>query len=107
LENALRSVPYKKVEYLSPHFFFIPKDFEEQKEYDKGFSILQLHNESSLGVLSKNDDITIDFDKSALSFRINDFINLNVDELRKLYNVKNDSRDWILSNAKDDLEQNY
>lgn len=106
-ENSLKSTPYKVVEYSSPYYFFIPKDFEEKELYENGIYLINLFNESSLGVLSKNDDITIDFEKSSLKTRIDNFRKLSVEELRKLYDIKSDSRDWILSKAKDDLVQNF
>jgi predicted helicase len=42
-----------------------------------------------------------------LKTRIDNFRSLDVDVLRKQYNIKTDSRDWILTKAKDDLVQNY
>jgi very-short-patch-repair endonuclease len=62
--------------------------------------------ENSLGVLSKNDDVTISFDKSTLKKRIENFISLPESEVKKLYNIKEDSRDWILSKAITDLKDN-
>lgn len=107
LENSLKSAPYKEIDFSSPSYFFTPKDFEEKETYEKGFYLLDLFKETSLGVLSKNDDITIDFEKSFLKNRIDNFRILSVEELRKQYNVKADSRDWVLAKAKDDLVQNY
>lgn len=35
--GTLRNIEWKKINYQSPYYFFVPKDFEEQSEYDKGF----------------------------------------------------------------------
>lgn len=85
----------------------MPKDFEDKNEYDKGFQLTELFIESSLGVLSKNDSVTIEFEKSSLNRIIENFRNLEESELRKIYNLKSDSRDWILSKAKEDLTENF
>ncbi len=106
IANTLKSVPYKKLENVAPHYFFTPKDFEEKKTYDEGFHLLELFLENSLGVLSKNDDIAISFSKLKLENRISDFITLPETEVKIKYNVKDDSRDWILSKAIDDLKEN-
>ncbi len=106
-ENSLKSVPFKEIVFSSPSYFFTPKDFEEKEKYEIGFYLLDLFKESSLGVLSKNDDITIDFEKSYLRSRIDNFRNLSIEELKTRYNIKSDSRDWVLARAKDDLTQNY
>lgn len=111
-ENTLKTTPYKKVENIAPYYFFAPKDFNEQKSYDKGFHLLELFIENSLGVLSKNDDVTISFGKLQLKERIKKFTTLSEHELKKTYAIKEDSRDWILAKAIQDLkesnkEENY
>ncbi|RCU42473.1 DNA methyltransferase [Chryseobacterium lacus] len=107
IENNLKSTPYDEVTLTAPEYFFMPKDFEDKIEYDKGFQLTDLFIESSLGVLSKNDTVTIEFEKSSLNRIIENFRNLEESELRKIYNLKSDSRDWILSKAKEDLTENF
>ena len=107
LENSLITTQYQKLENVAPHYFFTPKDFDEKKTYDKGFHLLELFLENSLGVLSKNDDVAISFDKSTLKERIENFTSLTESEVKKTYNIKDDSRDWILSKAMQDLKENY
>jgi predicted helicase len=106
VENSLKTTQYQKLENIAPHYFFTPKDFEEKKTYDKGFHLLELFLENSLGVLSKNDDVAISFDKSKLKERIENFTSLTESEVKKTYNIKDDSRDWILSKAMQDLKEN-
>jgi predicted helicase len=107
LENSVKTTQYQKLENIAPHYFFTPKDFDEKKTYDKGFHLLELFLENSLGVLSKNDDVAISFDKSTLKERIENFTTLTESEVKKTYNIKDDSRDWILSKAMQDLKENY
>ena len=106
-ENSLKSTPYNEVVLTAPEYFLMPKDFEDKNKYDKGFQLTELFIESSLGVLSKNDSVTIEFEKSSLNRIIENFRNLEESELRKIYNLKSDSRDWILSKAKEDLTENF
>ena len=107
VDNTLKSVQYQKLDNVPPHYFLTPKDFDEQKTYSKGFHLLELFLENSLGVLSKNDDVTISFDKSTLKKRIENFTSLSAIEVKETYNIKDDSRDWILSKAIQDLKENY
>ncbi|MEO8515507.1 MAG: type ISP restriction/modification enzyme [Flavobacterium sp.] len=107
IENTLKSTSYQKLENVSPHYFFTPKNFDEKVNYDKGFHLLELFLENSLGVLSKNDDVAISFNKPELKARIENFICLTESEVKTTYNIKNDSRDWILSKAIQDLKENY
>lgn len=106
-ENRLNTTPFQNVNFSPPQYFFIPKDFEESKTYEIGFSTIELFQQTSLGVLSKNDDIAIDLDKNKLCERIKNFQSLQEDELRTLYKIKKDSRDWVLTRAISDLKDNY
>lgn len=106
-DNSLKTIDYKELPNIAPDYFFTNKDFKEQEEYDKGFQINQLFFENSLGVLSKNDDIAIDFEKSKLNLRIDDFRNLDESTLKSKYKIKEDSRDWVLSKAIKDLKENF
>ncbi len=104
--NSLKTTQYQKVENVAPHYFFAPKEFKDQDVYNEGFSLVDIFYENSLGVLSKNDDISISFDKSTLQKRIVDFTSLSENEVKRVYNIKDDSRDWILSKAIQDLKDN-
>ena len=105
--QSLNTTQFQKLNNISPHYFFNPKDFDEKNKYDNGFHLLDLFLEYSLGVLSKNDDLTISYDTSTLKERIEKFTLLTESELKKTYNIKDDSRDWILSKAIQDLKENY
>ena len=74
LENNLLTTPYLKVNNLAPNYFFTAKNFEEEKIYSKGFSILDLFPLRSLGLLTKRDNLSIDFDKQNLENKISYFL---------------------------------
>jgi len=107
LENNLKTISYQPVENISPNYFFKPKNFEEKIVWERGFHLLELFKETSLGVLSKNDDITIDIEQSKLKERIIDLTTLTESEVKTKYQIKNNSRDWILAKAIQDLKEHY
>ncbi len=107
INNEIKTIQFNLVKSNIPFHFFIPKDFNEEEAYKIGFSLVDLFHESSLGVLSKNDDVSIDFEKKTLSNRIIDFRTLTENELRSKYGIKQDSRDWILSKAIEDLKEKH
>ncbi|WBX74693.1 N-6 DNA methylase [Tenacibaculum pacificus] len=106
-ENNLKSINFVELPNKAPNYFMVQKDFEAEDEYNKGIYLTQLFNQTSLGVLSKNDSVTIEFEKSSLNKTIENFKTYDELELRKIYNLKKDSRDWILAKAKEDLTINY
>ena len=38
-ENNLNKLNFKELKTLPPYYFFVPKDYRLQAEYDKGFSV--------------------------------------------------------------------
>ncbi|MCG8830860.1 type ISP restriction/modification enzyme [Tenacibaculum finnmarkense] len=106
-DNNLKSINFVELPNKAPNYFMVQKDFEAEDEYNKGIYLTQLFNQTSLGVLSKNDSVTIEFEKSSLNKTIENFKTYDELELRKIYNLKKDSRDWILAKAKEDLTINY
>lgn len=105
-ENSLKSIDFQQLILDKPQYFFVPKNFEVKGEYEKGFYLLDIFIENSLGVLSKNDDLTISFDKLSLQNRIKKLMELSEKEAKIFFNLKEDSRDWILSKAIQDLKDN-
>jgi len=106
-KNALSSIQFNKIESKHPQYFFMDKGVTDDAEYKSFFGIADIFGENSLGVLSKNDSVTIDFQRDVLSERINDFRTLEAPALKSKYSLKDDSRDWSLSRAVTDLRQNY
>ena len=89
LDNTLKSVPYKELVNTQPNFFFTSKDFVEEKTYSKGFSIPELFPLNSLGLLTKRDDLSVDFDQQNLEGKITYFLDetKSVDEVCKRFNL--------------------
>lgn len=105
--NSLNKLGLEKISPVDPFYFFANKDFNLIEEYESGFFFKELFIEDSLGVLSKNDAITISFDKTELNEIVNDFLKMDQRSLRDKYSIKKDSRDWVLSKAIDDVKQNH
>ncbi|MBQ9576908.1 MAG: N-6 DNA methylase, partial [Muribaculaceae bacterium] len=62
LNNAdLDSVQYTEIYPQSPMYFFVPKNFELQEEYDKGFKVNVLFEKNSMGVTTGHDKELVSF----------------------------------------------
>jgi predicted helicase len=61
LENDLHSIKWTELQPSAPNYFFVPKDFSLQEEYDKGFKIDELFIVNSSGIKTHNDDVLVDF----------------------------------------------
>jgi len=98
---TLNDRAFQKLQPVAPSYFFVPMDFSNKGEYDKGFSLIELMVVNSSGVKTHRDDLVIDFDKDALSSRIREFYNLSLsDDMIATKLMLKDNRDWSLSSAR-------
>ena len=96
-ENSLKSTPYKQVENKAPNYSFTSKEFIEEKIYIQGFLIPELFPLNSLGLLTKRDDLSIDFNEQNLESKVIYFLDetKTVDEVCKKFNlVIKDNDKW-------------
>ena len=103
--NSLNTVNWTTLQPQAPSFFFVPKDFAVQQEYEKGFKVDELMTIGSTGIETRRDAITIQYTEQELLKVINDFKVLTEEDIRIRYNAK-DTRDWKIALAKDDVIKN-
>jgi predicted helicase len=73
LENTLASVKWVEISPDAPQYFFVKKDFFNQAEYEKGFSVRELFPVNGVGVTTAHDEFVIDIHKNVLLKRFNTF----------------------------------
>ncbi|MDP2060530.1 MAG: type ISP restriction/modification enzyme, partial [Flavobacteriaceae bacterium] len=96
-ENNLKSTPYNELKLSEPNFFFKMKDYEEENIYNKGFSIPELFPLNSLGLLTKRDNLAVDFNSKDLVSKIEYFLddNKSVEDVCKYFGlVVKDKDKW-------------
>ena len=103
--NSISSIVWNELNYKEPYYFFVPKDFELEEKYKKGFKIDELFYEKATGIKTQRDDANIFFTEKERKLIFNDFIKLTENELKVKYKFK-DVRDWKVSYAKKDLLEN-
>lgn len=59
--NDLSTAGYKELTPTEPYYFFVPKDFSVQEEYDKGFKIDEMMLISSSGITTHHDNELVSF----------------------------------------------
>ena len=61
-----KQVNFKELKPQAPQYFFVPKDYELQAEYKKGFSVDDLFEVNGVGIVTAHDDFSINSDKNTL-----------------------------------------
>ena len=104
-ENDVETLMWEELTPVAPYFFFVPKDFDLQAEYDRGWRvdvILPIH---SSGIKTHRDDFVIDFDRKTLRDRIAFFRQrTHSDETIRARFDLTDNGAWSLSEARQNLQ---
>ena len=106
-KSDIEKIKWQKLDYSEPYFFFVPKDFGENVEYEKGFKIDELFLHNNSGIQTKRDGTVIQFLANDLEKVVMDFRNLSEKEVGEKYQLPEDGRDWKIKWAQDDLRKDY
>ncbi len=100
-EGSLASLGWNKLDSRAPEYFFVPKDFALQEDYQQGISINELFSVNASGIKTHRDGFVIDMDASDLANRIQYFYNPSYSdtEVKTKFCLK-DNRDWNLAYAR-------
>ncbi|MBF0171088.1 MAG: N-6 DNA methylase, partial [Nitrospinae bacterium] len=104
-EQDIISTRWKKLESASPTYLFIPQDDILRFEYESGWSIRDAMPINSVGIVTARDDLTMGFTEEEIWSRLHDFARLHEPNARAKYDLGNDSRDWKVSLAQEDVRK--
>ncbi len=104
-EQNLDSIKFNLLKCEKNNYFFVPKDFNAQSDYDKGFKIDELFILNASGIKTQRDDASITFNENEANILRDDFINMTREELVNKYGFK-DVRDWNIALAQKDIRNN-
>ena len=79
-ENSLKTVDFRELPNITPNYFFVNKNFESQKKYDKGFFLSDLFVLNNVGIATAKDAILIDILKEKLLSKVSDFYNIETNK---------------------------
>ena len=99
-KSEIFNTKWNRLNYSEPYYFFVPKDFELESSYEKGFKINDIFKINSNGVETKCDALAIQFSNQKLQEITKDFKKESVEYLKSKYNEKQDSSGWTFANAK-------
>ncbi len=106
-ENSMKTISFTELPNVPSNYFFVNKDFDEQKNYDKGFSISKLFSLNNVGIVTARDNFTIHSTCEDVKSTIDTFLSLEDENARSRFNLGKDVRDWQVNFAKKDLENHY
>ncbi|GAA8342918.1 DNA methyltransferase [Helicobacter pylori] len=105
-QNDLNSIEWLELTPREPFYLLLPLKTPLLDEYEQGFSVQEMFQISSVGIVTGRDHIVFHKDKESLLKLLKDFSTLEPSELRRIYKIKEDSRDWRLEYAIKDVKAN-
>ncbi|MGL2875846.1 type ISP restriction/modification enzyme, partial [Helicobacter pylori] len=105
-QNDLNSIEWLEIAPRAPFYLLLPLKTPLLEEYEQGFSVQEMFQIGSTGICSQRDHVVFHKDKESLLKLLKDFSTLEPSELRRIYNIKKDGRDWRLNNAIKEVKTN-
>ncbi|MEW6189552.1 MAG: type ISP restriction/modification enzyme [Actinomycetota bacterium] len=99
-ENDVCTTKWQELEPVAPYYFFVPKDFALQEEYEKFWKVTEIFKEWSSGITTHRDHFVVGFTKEGILQRLRIFTGRLPDELvAQSLNLK-DTGTWKLTEAR-------
>ena len=105
-ETGVQSTEWCELQPTSPYYLFVPQGVDQKAEYEIGWKITDIFHNSSIGVVTARDRLTIQRTAEEVQEIVTDFVSLSVDEARERYGLPRDSRDWQIHLAQADVRNN-
>ena len=105
-DHDLTRIGFRELDPQPPQYFFVPKDYRLQAEYDKGISLAELFPVNSVGIVTARDDFTIYHTPQELQASIAEFRSMDDETARSRFSLGRDAKDWKVALARRDLEEN-
>ena len=104
-KNDVTSTDWLALEPKEPQYFFVPKDFALQDEYDKFWQVTDIFKVWSSGVATHRDHFVVGFTKREIIPRLQVFSGTLTDEQVEESLRLKDTRDWKLKEARDKVKK--
>ncbi len=105
-QNDLNSIEWLELTPREPFYLLLPLKTPLLDEYEQGFSVKDMFQISSVGIVTGKDHVVFHKTKESLLKLLKDFATLESSELRRKYDIGDDSRDWRLEYAIRDVRAN-
>ncbi len=78
-ENAIKSIDFVELPNVAPNYFFVNKNFDQQKLYDEGFSVNEIFTLNNVGIVTGKDAIYINENKNEVVNNVAEFFKIEID----------------------------
>ena len=105
-ETDAANTEWTELKPTAPHFYFAPRHFNQEKEYNISWSVREAFINSANAIKTDRDGVSIHFKEKEAQEVVEDFRTKDDSFLRQKYELGEDSRDWKVAKAKADVLAN-
>lgn len=102
-ETDVQATAWNGLQPASPYYLFVPQVTEHSAEYENGLVVSDIFVESSTGIFTARDKLTIHRTTEKLQETVIDFVSLSENDAREKYELPRDTQDWKVHLAQADL----
>jgi len=105
VSNSIQSIKWEVLQCKDPGFYFVPKNFKYEKEYQSFISVKDLFLESTVGLNTEFDELSVIETVGKAEILLNDLKKLTEEEIIQKYSFTVDKKPKI-TNALKDVNKN-
>ncbi|MBF0464220.1 MAG: N-6 DNA methylase [Nitrospirae bacterium] len=103
MNNDIKTTKWEKLDPARDFYLFMPRNESLWGIFDKFIKVTDIFPVNSVGVVTARDDLTIKWTKEELLKTVLNFVKLEPELARQAYDLGNDTRDWKVGLAQNDL----
>ena len=77
---SIGNVGYDEMQPRAPMYFFVPKDFGLENEYNAGINVVDLFLSTNVGVFTANDKVLINQERNTLCINVKNHYNIEISD---------------------------
>jgi predicted helicase len=106
LNNDVKTTKWHELKPVAPYYFFVPKDFELKKEYNKFWKTTEIFNLWGSGIITRRDTIAVAFKRKEMQNKMFMFTNLNLTDsiIGETFKIV-DTIEWNLHKAREHVKK--
>ncbi|NDJ25768.1 N-6 DNA methylase [Nostoc sp. B(2019)] len=103
--NDVKSTQWAQLSPQKPFYLLVPQNYNLLNEYQQFWELASIMNLNSVGIATSRDDLTINFSSERLLDVVTRFVSLPPEVARKEFDLGNDTRDWKVLLAQQDIKR--
>lgn len=107
MQNTIKDLNWQKIVPKEPFYYFTNQSNNLYDKYCNGIGLEKIFkpNKFMAGIVTGRDPLTIHYNIESLKGVIEDLIDFKTENIRKKYELSDDTRDWVLKDVKQNINE--